>query len=137
MSEHCVFCRIIRRELPAYIISEDNNVIVFLSLENHPLVVPKQHIPNIYTLGEATGIYLMRATIQVARAVKSGLQCEGVYLTQANEPTAGQDVFHLHIHIYPRWEAVDFLTQQIDTQVPGAIKEETRQKIVAAMNFHD
>lgn len=133
MSEKCVFCSIIRRELPAYIITEDENVIAFLSLENHPLVVPKQHIPNIYTLDEATGAYLMRATIQVARAVKAGLQCEGVYVTQANEPAAGQDVFHLHIHVYLRWESVDFRTQQIDTRIPEAIKEETRQKIVAAL----
>jgi|SRR5690348_854163 len=133
MSAGCVFCRIIRRELPAYIISEDENVIVFLSLENHPLVVPKQHIPNIYALDEATGTDLMRTTIQIARAVKAGLQCEGVYVTQANEPAAGQDVFHLHIHVYPRWEAVDFQTQQIDTRIPEEIKEETRQKIVAAL----
>jgi len=133
MSENCIFCRIIRHELPAYIITEDENVIVFLSKENHPLVVPKQHIPNIYMLDEATGAYLMRATIQVARAVKAGLQCEGVYLTQANEPAAGQDVFHLHIHIYPRWQAVNFRTQQRDDQVPEAIKQETRQKIIAAL----
>ena len=133
MSEHCVFCRIIRRELPLYIITEDDNVIVFLSLENHPLVVPKQHIPNIYTLDEATGAYLMRATIQAARAVKAGLQCEGIYVAQANEPAAGQDVFHLHIHVYPRWKAVNFRTQQIDTQMPEALKEETRQKIIIAL----
>jgi diadenosine tetraphosphate (Ap4A) HIT family hydrolase len=46
----------------------------------------------------------MRQMIQVARAVKKGLRCDGVYLTQANGEAAGQDVFHLHVHIYRRWQ---------------------------------
>ncbi len=101
--ERCIFCRIIDRQAPAYIIDETDRVIVFLSLENHPLVVPKAHIPNIYTLDDATGVAVMRETIAIARAVKAGLGCDGVYLAQANEPPAGQDVFHFHPHVYPRW----------------------------------
>ena len=90
MSDMCVFCRIIQHEAPAFVLSEDERVLVFLSLENHPLVVPKQHIPDIHSLEETTGAAIMRATIAVSRAFKEGLQCEGVYLTQANEPAAGQ-----------------------------------------------
>ncbi len=103
MSEDCVFCRIVQRQAPACIISEDEQVISFLSLENHPLIVPKRHIPDIYSLDEATGAHIMSAAIEVARAVKEGLACEGIYLTQANEPAAGQDVFHFHLHIVPRF----------------------------------
>ena len=76
MSETCPFCRIIRRHLPAFVITEDDHVIVFLSKDNHPLIVSKQHIPNIYALDDTTGSHLMRAAIQIARAVKAGLQCE-------------------------------------------------------------
>jgi histidine triad (HIT) family protein len=112
MNENCIFCRIIQHQIPAYVVTEDEYIIVFLSKENHPLVVPKQHIPNIYSLDEATGAHIMRGAIEVARAVKVGLACEGVYLTQANEPAAGQDVFHFHLHIYPRWQSVDFRSQQ-------------------------
>jgi diadenosine tetraphosphate (Ap4A) HIT family hydrolase len=133
MSENCTFCRIIRHEIPAYIITEDEHIIVFLSKENHPLVVPRQHIPNIYALDEATAACIMRAAILIARAVKAGLQCEGIYLTQANEPAAGQDVFHVHLHIYPRWHAVDFLSQQSAHRVSEADKQETWKQIRAAM----
>jgi len=48
--EQCIFCKIIRREAPGYIIEENDDIIVFLSFEGHPLVVTKKHIPNIYAL---------------------------------------------------------------------------------------
>ena len=131
MNEHCIFCRIIQHQEPAYIVTEDEHVIVFLSRENHPLVVPRQHIPNIYSLDEATGAYIMRAAIEVARAVKAGLACEGVYLTQTNEPAAGQDAFHFHLHIYPRWHDVDFRFQQTSQNITEADKQESLQKIKA------
>jgi len=114
-------------------VTEDEHIIVFLSKENHPLVVPKQHIPNIYSLDGATGAHIMRAAIEVARAVKVGLACEGIYLTQANEPAAGQDVFHFHLHIYPRWQAVDFRSQQTAQHIREADKQETLQKITASL----
>src|SRR4029453_16321492 len=72
MSDTCVFCRIIRREAPAFVVTEDERVIVFLSLETHPLVVPKHHIPDIYSLDETVGAAIMSATIAVSRAVKEG-----------------------------------------------------------------
>ena len=101
--EDCVFCRIIYEGAPAYIVDENDDVIVFLSLDNHPLIVTKRHVPDIYALDEALGAAVMAETIKIARAVKAGLACEGVYLAQANEAAAGQDVFHFHLHVYPRW----------------------------------
>jgi histidine triad (HIT) family protein len=102
--EECPFCRIVARELPAHILDEDEQVIVFLSLENHPLVVPKEHVRDIYELPASLGAAVMAAAIRAAKAVKQALQCDGVYLTQANEPAAGQDVFHFHLHVYPVWQ---------------------------------
>ena len=99
----CTFCGIIARENPAHILCENDQVIVFLSLENHPLAVTKEHIPDIYVMPDDLGAAVMRETIKVARAVKKALQCDGVYLTQANEQAAGQDVFHYHLHVYPCW----------------------------------
>lgn len=131
MSEDCIFCRIIHHQVPAYVVTEDEHIIVFLSKENHPLVVPKQHIPNIYSLDGTTGAHIMKAAIEVARAVKVGLACEGIYLTQANEPAAGQDIFHFHLHIYPRWQAVDFRSQQTAQHIREADKQKTLQKITA------
>jgi histidine triad (HIT) family protein len=102
--EGCIFCRIIEGKAPAYVIDENDEVIVFLSLENHPLVVPKEHVPDIYAMSSDMGAHVMEETIKVARAVKKALQCDGIYLTQSNEPAAGQDVFHFHLHVYPCWE---------------------------------
>lgn len=101
--ENCTFCKIIDRKISGYILNENENTIVFLSLENHPLIVPKKHLPDIYSLDNELGAEVMKETIKIAKAVKQGLKCDGVYVTQANEPAAGQDVFHYHVHIYPRW----------------------------------
>lgn len=101
--QECKFCQIAAREIPAYIIDENDQAIVFLSLENHPLVVPKAHIPDIYAMPNDVGAAVMEEAIKVAKAVKKTLQCDGVRLTQANEAAAGQDIFHYHLHIYPCW----------------------------------
>jgi hypothetical protein len=53
--EDCVFCRIVYERAPAYIVDENDDVIVFLSLENHPLIVTKRHVPDIFALDEALG----------------------------------------------------------------------------------
>lgn len=115
--EQCVFCRIVQGHLPAHIIADSDEVIVFLSLENHPLIVPKQHIQDIYALPPILGSAVMAAAIQVARAVRQSLACEGVYLSQANEAAAGQDVFHYHMHVYPCWAE----------KTEGAIRQFARQ----------
>lgn len=104
MNHSCVFCRIINGEEPAFVIEETDDIIVFLSLEHHPLIVPKAHIPDIFALSEHLGAAIMAETIRVAKAVREALGCDGIYLTQANGTAAGQDVFHLHLHIYPRWQ---------------------------------
>lgn len=132
MSTSCPFCRIIRGELPAFMLAETAAAIVFLSKENHPLVVPTQHIANIYTLDEPTGAVVMQLARQAARALKAGLGCEGVYLTQANEPAAGQDVFHFHLHVYPRWSSVAFATQQSSAGIVEAQRAKLAQTLRTA-----
>jgi histidine triad (HIT) family protein len=125
----CTFCGIIARENPAHILDENDQVIVFLSLSNHPMVVTKAHIADIYTMPDDLGAAVMQATIKVARTVKQALQCDGVYLTQANEHAAGQDVFHYHLHVYPCWgnsvknAVIDFVNSVID---PKDLTEDRR-----------
>jgi histidine triad (HIT) family protein len=121
--QDCTFCRIIEREIPAYIIDENDQVIIFLSLENHPLIVPKDHIPDIYDMPGDVGAAVMEAAVKVAKAVKVELGCDGVYLTQANEHAAGQDVFHYHMHVYPCWG--DRVRRAIGDFVNSVIDQET------------
>ena len=122
----CIFCKIINRDAPAFIVSENDSVIVFVSKHNDPLVVPKKHIKDIYELDKESGSEIMTELVKTAEAVKKGLECDGVYITQANEPAAGQDVFHIHFHVYPRWQ------DQTRNQVNKATDEErqlTQEKI--------
>ena len=70
------------------------------------IVVPKKHITDIYGLDDMIGHAIMSKLIKITNAVKKGVACDGVYITQANEPAAGQDVFHLHFHVYPRWHNI-------------------------------
>ncbi len=100
---HCIFCKIIKRKAPARIIDENDDIIVFLSFENHPLIVPKKHIPDIYSMDNKSASAVMIEAVKIANAVKKGLDCDGINLVQANEKAAHQDVFHFHLHIKPRW----------------------------------
>jgi len=102
--ESCIFCKIIKREAPGYIIEENDDIIVFLSFEGHPLVVTKKHIPNIYSLDDSSAAAVMKTAVKIANALKKTLQCDGVNLIQANEAAASQDVLHFHLHVIPRWK---------------------------------
>jgi len=101
---NCRLCQIIAGEFPAQIIAENEQVIAFLSLENHPLVVTREHIPDIYSLPAHLGAAVMEMVVKVSKSVKKALKCDGVYLTQSNEPAGGQTVFHFHVHVYPAWD---------------------------------
>ena len=129
----CTICRIIHRALPGYIIEENEALIVFLTLENHPAVSPKAHVPDIFALDEATGALMMTETIRIAKAVKAGLQCDGVYLTQANGSAAGQDVFHFHLHVYPRWHDESLTRYWNDEQADDTLKQVTQEKIIEGL----
>jgi histidine triad (HIT) family protein len=100
-----VFCKIIRKELPASIVYEDVNVIAFLSdhpvNEGHALVVPKKHYVDIYDIPEAEAANLFGITKRLARSVRDAMVPGGIRIVQNNGAAAGQVVFHLHIHIIP------------------------------------
>jgi len=104
-TESCVFCQIIRREAPARIVYEDEQVAAFLS--NHPvnaghtLVVPKKHYENIYEIPEEETGYLFKIVKRMAGAVKAATGTKGIRIVQNNGEVARQVIFHLHVHIIP------------------------------------
>ena len=104
MSE-CIFCQIIRKQAPANIVYEDDQVVAFLSNrpvnEGHTLVVPKKHYENIYEILEEEAAYLFKIAKRVAHAVKDATGAEGIRIVQNNGEAAGQVVFHLHVHVIP------------------------------------
>lgn len=104
MKTDCLFCKIARHESPSHIVCEDDKVIVFMSLVNHPMVVPKKHFADVYELDDEYAAAIMQTAVKVAAATKKATGCDGINLSQANGKAAGQDVFHFHLHIKPRFE---------------------------------
>ena len=106
--EETIFDKIIRREIPANIVYEDDETIAFLDINpvnpGHTLVVPKRFARNILDADEAVLTAVMRTAQKIARAQKDALSAEGVNIIINNEPTAGQVVFRLHAHVIPRYE---------------------------------
>lgn len=127
---NCIFCKIIKGEIPAKIIDQNDKVIVFLDLKNHPLIVTKDHIENIYSLGGEIAAEVMKQAVRISKAVKKGLGADGVNLIQNNEPAAGQEVMHFHMHIRPRWSSdsvrIHIPEEQIDEDKRKTIVEKIK-----------
>jgi len=66
----CTFCKLIAREIPGHVIDEDDALIVFLSLERHPLIAPKKHIQDLFTLDPDTASRIIHKSIEIARAMR-------------------------------------------------------------------
>ncbi len=103
----CVFCSIIAGRAPAEVVFEDGETLAFMDINpanpGHTLVIPKRHVRNLYELDEETATAAMKTTVRVARAIQRALQPDGMNLVQSNERAGGQEIFHFHIHIIPRW----------------------------------
>lgn len=102
----CVFCKIIKKEIPAYIVYEDEKVIAFLDIApvnpGHTLIVPKIHYENILDTPSKILEELILATKKIAKAVCDGIGYAGFNLGVNNGRVAGQIISHLHFHIIPR-----------------------------------
>jgi histidine triad (HIT) family protein len=105
-----VFARILRGELPAQKVYEDNETLAFMDImprtQGHALVVPKTPARNILDATPEQLATCMRTVQKVARAVKTAFDADGVTVQQFSEPAGGQVVFHLHFHVLPRHEGV-------------------------------
>ncbi|KKU73690.1 MAG: Histidine triad (HIT) protein [Parcubacteria group bacterium GW2011_GWA2_47_26] len=104
----CIFCKIIRGELPCSKVYEDDKVVAFLDIhpvrDGHTLVVPKIHCDNLLDCDPEVLANMIRATQKVARAVVSATGASGFNLGVNSGRAAGQVIFHLHLHIIPRME---------------------------------
>jgi histidine triad (HIT) family protein len=111
--EECVFCAIIRGAVPASTVYEDEQAIAFMDTQpvnpGHTLVVPRMHASCLADLEPGLGARLFQAGMRMAAAVRrSGVRCEGVNLFVADGAVAGQSVFHVHLHVIPRFSGDGF-----------------------------
>lgn len=115
--EDCIFCKIIRGEIPSYKIYEDDFVFAFLDVnplaKGHTLIIPKEHKKDIFEIEDLDKIVSVAKII--ANKMKESLNCEGVNIYHASGEAAGQTVFHFHMHLIPRRKGdnVDFSSLKV------------------------
>ena len=101
----CIFCKIIKGEIPSYTVYEDEIVKVFLDIEpntnGHLLIIPKKHFTNIVDLDEETMSHIFKVQKKMYDLVKEKLGAEGATFAQNND--LGQEVKHYHMHLIPRY----------------------------------
>jgi histidine triad (HIT) family protein len=117
-----VFAKILRGELPAHKVYEDEKAFAFLDImpraPGHTLVIPKSPARTFLDIEPDDLAHLIKVTQSIARAAVKVFEADGLTIQQFNEPAAGQVVFHLHIHVMPRKNGVPL-------KPPASIKEET------------
>ncbi|MBN2172141.1 MAG: HIT family protein [Candidatus Krumholzibacteriota bacterium] len=104
--DDCLFCKIVRGELPAHCIWEDARILAFLDIspgaEGHALIIPKAHARDLFDLAAADRDAVFAAARRVAAELVAETGAEGINLHQANGKAAGQVIFHFHLHLLPR-----------------------------------
>ena len=102
-----IFAKILRGEIPAHKVYEDDSTIAILDVmpqsDGHTLIIPKAQSENLFDLEPAMAAAVMRTGQRVALAVQQAFQPEGLTLMQFNGAEAGQTVFHFHLHVIPRY----------------------------------
>lgn len=126
----CIFCRIANGEIPSATLYEDSDFRVILDLnpasKGHALVLPKEHYANVFELPDELAQKAIVVAKKVASRLYEGLHADGFNIVQNNGETAGQTVFHYHMHLIPRYEGD---TVNV-TWKPGTLTDEDRQEIL-------
>jgi len=131
-----IFTRIVNGEIPASKVYEDADTLAFLDISpasrGHVLVICKNESANLLELSDADVVATARTSQRVARALMAALQPDGINVVQSNGAAAGQDVFHYHVHIIPRWhdDGVGAFWQ------PGQLAADAAQALVALIRDH-
>ena len=142
----CIFCRIAAGELPASVVYEDFQTLAFLDIQpvtpGHVLVVPRRHAERLVDLPQEDACHMMRVGQMVDTALRrTTMRCEAVAMFLADGRAAGQDVNHVHLHVFPRFIGDDFnfSFDPISRKQPGreqlnADAEKIRQALQAILS---
>ncbi len=111
--DNCIFCDIVEGSSPASIVFQDEICTVFMDIQpvnrGHMLVVPKEHSASLSELKPDIGAHLFKVAQHMAQAIRrSDVRCEGINIFMADGEAAGQDVFHVHLHVLPRYSGDNF-----------------------------
>jgi histidine triad (HIT) family protein len=104
----CIFCKIVKGEIPAYKVYEDDKVYAFLDInplsKGHTLVLPKEHYVNVLDTPKELYGYMSEIVKKIAQKIEDEYEPEGILINQNNGRKAGQEIDHVHIHIKPIYE---------------------------------
>jgi histidine triad (HIT) family protein len=131
-----IFAKILRGEAPCVKVYEDDVSLAFLDVmpraDGHTLVLPKVPARNLFDIEPEDLARFMPAVQKVAHAVKAGMQAAGLSVQQFNEVAGGQQVFHLHFHVLPRWAGVPLKPPGGPLQNAEALRPHA-ERIIAAL----
>jgi len=136
---NCIFCSIIKGDIPCAKVYEDEHVLAFLDLsqvtKGHTLVIPKVHKENVYELTPDIAKHIFEAVPKIANAIKAEYNPIGLNILNNNGEHAGQSVFHFHMHLIPRYGKGDGFGAVWKTHESEYTPEEL-QKIAVSINQH-
>ncbi len=136
MSDDCIFCKIVRGEIPSHKVYETDDVLAFLDIRpvnaGHTLVIPKTHATNIFDIAQNDWAAVSEAARVVAITIEKALNADGVNIAMNNREHAGQTAFHPHVHIIPRFKDDGLRLMPQRNYVEGEA-ESTAEKIRAAL----
>ena len=127
---NCIFCKLAAGDIPTNTVYEDDTFRVIMdanpATKGHSLIIPKDHFANLYEIDEEVAAKAMKLAKKMAVHMKEKLNCDGFNLLQNNEETAGQTVFHFHMHLIPRYEGDGVGI----TWTPGTLTDEAKEEIM-------
>ena len=106
--ENCIFCKIANGEIPSATLYEDDDFRIILDLgpasRGPALLLPKEHYENLYMLPDELAAKALPVAKKMITKLTEVLGCDGYNVVQNNGETAGQTVFHFHMHLIPRYK---------------------------------
>ena len=135
--DDCIFCKIANGEIPSATVYEDDDFRAILDLgpasKGHTLILPKDHYANLCELSDEAAAKVLPVAAKIGRGMMAGLGCAGFNVVQNNGPSAGQTVFHFHVHVIPRYDADDFQIGWPQGEPDAAEQEELAKKLAARL----
>lgn len=131
-----IFAKILRGEIPCHKVYEDADVVAFMDVmpqaTGHTLVVPKAPSRNLLDADPAVLARLVPVVQRIAKAAKTAFAADGITIMQFNEASAGQTVYHLHVHVIPRHDGVPLKAHSVRME-EGAVLADHAAKLKAAL----
>jgi histidine triad (HIT) family protein len=106
--DDCIFCKIVKGDIPSYKVYEDEKVYAFLDIKplskGHILILPKEHYENVFDTPKELYGYMFEVAKKIAEHIKEKYNPKGIFINQNNGQMAGQSIMHVHLHVKPIYD---------------------------------